>query len=193
MSLPGSHVDVPGDHPDAPPVLTTARLELVPATPAVLRALLAGDVEQAEALLRCRISPAWVERAAAYLQLRLDDLDANPGWQTWLDRFLLRRSEDRPLAGHVGFHGPPDARGVLEVGYRVLEEHRGAGLATEAVAALLDWACRAQGVCRFRASIAPGNAASLRIAGKLGFVETGRQIDEHDGEEVVFEVDWPPA
>ena len=170
-----------------PPVLTTARLELVPVTPELLDALLRGEREVAEASLRCRVPASWVVQASAYLRLRRDDLQQHPDWQPWLDRFLILRSEDRPLVGHVGFHEPPDERGVLEVGYRVLEEHRGAGLATEAVTALLDWAQTQQGVRGFRASIAPSNVASLRVVARLGFVEVGRQVDDEDGEELIFE------
>ena len=65
-------------------------------------------------------------------------------------------------------------------------------MATEAVRALFDWA-RAQGVDRFRASVAPDNVGSLAIIARLGFRQIGVQIDDIDGEELVFELDgWPP-
>jgi RimJ/RimL family protein N-acetyltransferase len=35
-------------------------------------------------------------------------------------------------------------------------------------------------------SISPDNAASLALAGKLGFVRTGEQMDDIDGLEYVF-------
>lgn len=175
----------------SPPVIHTARLELLPATPELLEALLARDLARAEALSGALIPPAWVEQAAGYLHLRLGELQADPARQRWLDRLIVLRDEGRPLVGHVGFHGPPDDRGVLEVGYRVLEAHRGQGVASEAVKGLLDWAFWAAGVTTFRASIAPGNGPSLRLAARLGFQQVGRQVDEEDGEELVFEVQWP--
>ena len=52
-----------------------------------------------------------------------------------------------------------------------------------------DWAA-AQGVHRFRASVGPWNQPSLNLVRKLGFVQTGTQMDEVDGEELVFETDW---
>jgi RimJ/RimL family protein N-acetyltransferase len=59
------------------------------------------------------------------------------------------------------------------------------------VAALLAWA-EAQGIHRFRASVAPGNDASLAIIASLGFHHVGTQMDEIDGLELVFELDRQP-
>jgi RimJ/RimL family protein N-acetyltransferase len=91
--------------------------------------------------------------------------------------------------GHIGFHGPPDAGGRVEVGYTVLPERRRQGLATEACLALFAWARDEHGVARFRASVSPDNEPSLAVVQKLGFRQTGRQWDDVDGEELVFELD----
>ncbi len=59
--------------------------------------------------------------------------------------------------------------------------------------ALFDWAW-AQGVDRFRASVSPDNVGSLAIIEGLGFHQSGVQIDDIDGVELVFELDgWPPV
>lgn len=60
------------------------------------------------------------------------------------------------------------------------------GYATEACAALMDWA-QQQGVTRFILSISPQNEPSLRIAAHFGFVKVGSQIDEEDGIEDIYE------
>jgi len=57
----------------------------------------------------------------------------------------------------------------------------------EAAGGLLDWA-RSQGETVVFASVAPDNRASLAVVEKLGFRQTGVQIDEIDGEEGVFEL-----
>jgi GNAT superfamily N-acetyltransferase len=93
----------------------------------------------------------------------------------------------RPLVGLIGFHDPPDATGMLEVGYRIEAPYRRHGYATEAVRALFAWATRTEGIERFKASISPTNEASLRLISKLGFQQTGHQWDELDGLELVFE------
>jgi RimJ/RimL family protein N-acetyltransferase len=43
-------------------------------------------------------------------------------------------------------------------------------------------------VSRFIASVSPTNEPSLRLIANLGFVRTGEQWDELDGEEYVFEL-----
>ncbi len=98
----------------------------------------------------------------------------------------------RAVIGTIGFHGPPDEDGRVEIGYRIEPEFRRRGLTTEAVAALLDWA-ETQGIHRFRASVAPGNVASLAIVRAFGFREVGTQIDEIDGLELVFEMERGPG
>ena len=44
---------------------------------------------------------------------------------------------------------------------------------------------------RFRASVGAWNEPSLNLVRKLGFAQTGMQVDDIDGEELVFETDWP--
>ena len=100
----------------------------------------------------------------------------------------------RRFIGTAGFHAPPDADGRVEIGYRVEPAYRRRGIATEVVRALFDWAAREHGVTRFRASVSPNNVASLAIIRGFGFHQTGVQIDDIDGEELVFELDgWEVA
>ena len=72
--------------------------------------------------------------------------------------------------------------------------YRRRGIATEVVRAMFEWAFREHGVTRFRAATAPDNAASQAVLAKFGFRQVGRQMDDIDGEELVFEVnDWHPT
>jgi GNAT superfamily N-acetyltransferase len=99
----------------------------------------------------------------------------------------------RRIIGTCGFHAPPGPDGRVEVGYRVEPGYRRQGVATEVVHALFDWALT-NGVDRFRASVSPGNVPSLAIIRGLGFTQVGVQIDDIDGEELVFDLDgWPPV
>lgn len=92
------------------------------------------------------------------------------------------------MAGRVGFHGPPDDDGMVEMGYAVFERYRRRGYAFESAAGMMAWA-RGRGVRRFRLSIAPTNEPSLALAAKLGFSRNGEQMDEFDGLELIFERD----
>lgn len=55
-----------------------------------------------------------------------------------------------------------------EVGYSLLPRHQGKGYAVEATGALLDWAFAAAGVHRVVARLEARNAASARVAERLG-------------------------
>jgi ribosomal-protein-alanine N-acetyltransferase len=174
-------------------VIATARFDLVSMDRLTLAALVAGDLETAAARLGAHISADWDVRAETALSIYQGRLAADESWQPWLMRALVRRSDGR-MVGHAGFHGPPGmahltelAPGGVEVGYTVLQEFRGQGVATEIVDGLMDWAYREHGVPRVVASIAPDNAASLRVVAKLGFHRIGEWQDETDGLEWVFE------
>lgn len=114
-------------------------------------------------------------------------MSEGPASEPWLVRAIVRK-EDNKMVGHIGFHGPPDDDGIAEIGYTIEAEHRRRGYALEAIEALLDWARQIHGVTRFRASVGPWNEPSLALVRKLGFVQTGVQWDDRDGEELVFEL-----
>jgi RimJ/RimL family protein N-acetyltransferase len=105
-------------------------------------------------------------------------------------RWLLRAAVTREapgMVGRAGFHGPPDANGMVEIGYRIDPAHRRRGYGLECARLLVETAERLPGVSVVRASIAPDNTPSLRIAERLGFSQVGEQIDEIDGLELVLE------
>lgn len=171
------------------PPIQTDRLELVSLSPHVVDALLAGRRKEAERLADFRLPHDWPdEHDARFLRLRLGHLRSNSEWQEWLARAMVVRAIGRPMAGHIGFHGPPDVVGRAEMGYTVFPPFRRQGYAMEAAKAMMEWARGRHGVTRFYLSISPENEASLAIAAKLGFRQVGEQIDEEDGLEIVFEL-----
>ena len=104
----------------------------------------------------------------------------------WLLRAVVTRT-DPVIVGRVGFHGPPDAHGMVEIGYRIDDAHRRRGYGFECARQMVETAERLPGVTVVRASIAPDNTPSLRIAERLGFSQVGEQMDDVDGLELVFE------
>jgi [ribosomal protein S5]-alanine N-acetyltransferase len=175
---------------DVPPI-RTARFELVSMSMRFMRLLLARDVDGASTELGVRVPVELPEQLDNFLQFRIVDLEEDPAAQPWLGRAIVHTQPDgsRRFVGTVGFHSPPDADGRVEVGYRVEPEYRRQGVASEVVRGLFDWAAREHGVRRFRASVAPDNVPSRAIVSRLGFRQTGVQIDDVDGEELVFELD----
>ena len=156
-----------------------------------MRMLLARDLESAAAEIGASVPPELPDRLDHFLQFRIADLSEDPSAQPWLGRAIVLTEVDgtRRIIGSAGFHAPPNPDGRVEIGYRVEPDYRRQGVATEVVHALLDWAAHEHDVQQFRASVAPHNMASLAIVGRLGFRQTGVQIDDIDGEELVFELD----
>lgn len=173
------------------PPIRTARFALVSMSMRFMTLLLARDLDGASAEIGARVPDSLPEQLDTFLQFRIVDLELDPAAQPWLGRAIVLTQPDgtRRFVGTVGFHAPPDADGRVEVGYRVEPQYRRQGVATEVVRAMFDWAAREHGIRRFRASIAPGNVPSRSIVSRLGFRQVGVQMDEIDGEELVFELD----
>jgi RimJ/RimL family protein N-acetyltransferase len=168
------------DQPDAPGLPALPELPELPQTVTTDRLLLPlMSPELADDALAGRRHPDWHRDFP-----REDDLDAASlvrSGSSWGPRLFVRRA-DRLVVGGVGFFGPPDpaSDGVpeTEVGYGLVAEARGAGLATEALLALLAETDR-RGV-RVRASVEPTNAASLRVLAKCGFTEVRGPNEDGD-------------
>jgi ribosomal-protein-alanine N-acetyltransferase len=175
------------------PTIVSDRLELVPMSPAFVEHALAGRHAEATATLGAAVPESWpTEHDGRWLRRRLEQIYADPSSQQWFGRALVLRDPEPTMVGHAGFHGPPGVNGpeqplAVELGYTVFPHYQGRGFATEAAAALMDWARREPGIEHFIACVSPDNQPSLAVVRKLGFVQTGDQWDEEDGLELVFE------
>ena len=167
-------------------IVSTARLDLHPLPLPLIDALLAGDLRTAGELAPYDVSPSTFDGDERVLELRQAQLRADPDELPWLYRAAVRRGT-REVVARAGFHAPPDAEGVVDLGYVVEPAWRRQGLATELATGLIGWAAE-QGVARCRANTAPDNAASQAVLARLGFVRTGEEMDEVDGLEWVYEL-----
>lgn len=133
--------------------IRTARLELVPVSAAFTNALVDHDRERASMIIGAAIRSWLVGDSAHVVQLAI--AQAAPGTHEGCGRVvvLVERPGRRRAIGSVGFHGPPDERGRLEVGCRLDPAYRGRGYAGEAVTAMLEWAALHHGVTRFLVSV----------------------------------------
>ena len=162
---------------------TTASFVRLP--PPVLTALLDGDLAGASARCGVELPPLFLQEGWLW-RLRLDQVRADPTAQDWVVRAVV--VEPDGVVGHAGFHGPPDADAVVEVGYTVLPHLRGRGYGHAALRALVAEAAASPQVRVVRASVQPGNAASLAVVRAAGFVLVGEQVDDEDGLELVHEL-----
>ncbi|MGN6331196.1 MAG: GNAT family N-acetyltransferase [Motilibacteraceae bacterium] len=165
------------------------QVQVVQLPVAVLRALADGDLPAANALSPVPLSDYLASpECTAVWRMRSEQVEAEPESQAWVTGVIW--DERRQLSvGRAGYHGPPDASGMVEVGYAVDPEHRRRGYARAALEALLQRTAREPQVRRVRVSISPDNRASLRLAAQYGFAQVGEQWDDEDGLEVVYEVD----
>jgi RimJ/RimL family protein N-acetyltransferase len=157
-------------------------------SPEFMQVSLSGNLEAASRLIGAALPAGWPGTAARTLRLRLSQMAVDPEVQPWLLRAMVLREPARVLVGRIGFHAQPDPSGAVEIGYAVEAAFRRRGFAEEAVRGMLDWASREHGISLFIASVSPSNVASLALVRKFGFVQTGSQWDDEDGEELVFEL-----
>ena len=155
-----------------------------------MEALIDHDLDRASREIGATVPADMPDDLVHFLEYRSAQMREDPSVQQWIGRtIVLDDDAGRRVIGSVGFHGPPDEDGRVEIGYRVEPEHRRRGVATEAVRALLDWASREHGISRFRAATAPDNFPSQAVLARFGFRRTGVQMDDIDGPELVFELD----
>jgi [ribosomal protein S5]-alanine N-acetyltransferase len=174
----------------APRVIRTPRLDLVEMTCPLISAILQRDWPAAQRLLGTPFPLEWRGDGWRWLepQLKYGEIDAR--FIAWGTRLALPRPGElglasRPVLAEVGFHGPPDADGWAEIGYRVVHKHRRQGLAEEAARALLSWAA-AHGASGVKASVGADNTASIGMLNKLGFTAARTYAHPSLGEQLAF-------
>ena len=160
-------------------------IRLVRLSVPVMEALVAGDLETASRAGGVRLTPYLVEHGWLW-RIRLDQIATDPSALEWVARAAVD-AETGEVVGHVGFHGPPDGDGMVEVAYSVDPAHRRRGYATAMLRTALAWAASEPAVRTVRASVGPDNEGSLATLRRFGFTRTGEQWDEEDGLELVFE------
>ncbi|MDB5366760.1 MAG: family acetyltransferase [Rhodospirillales bacterium] len=164
-------------------MIPTARLDLVPLTRDMLRALDTDRARFAE-LLRAEVPDCWPQQ---------DFADVLPSIRAWVERdealacwtyMIVLREPRRVLVGEIGCKGPPNSAGLIEIGYALLPEARRNGYASEAVTALIAWALCRSDVHRVTAETIIGNDASERVLQRAGFRLVGIRAESRWWERV---------
>jgi len=147
---------------------------------------------------RLLLRPAWAEDAEALFAAIADERIvrnlATAPWpylphhaEAWIGTvrparrpaslIFLRDGGGPRLIGGIGIHDTPD--GEVELGYWIARAHWGAGYATEAGAAMLDFARDTLRIPRLVAGHFLDNPASGRVLRKLRFQPAGRIAMRH--------------
>ena len=156
-------------------------------------AVMTGDRARGEQAAGAKLPPQWPNRALVEraFYASLEAIRADPERRLWGDRLCITRQGERRVIGSVVFHGRPDDDGVAEIGYGIEEGSQGAGLATEATQACVDWAFAQPFVKAVRAATFSWHRPSLRVMEKLGMHHVGTEQHETLGELLVYEVARP--
>lgn len=126
-------------------------------------------------------------RGESPLAWRVPQVLADTRVNRWFVRWMVLRAT-REIVGSLSFHGPPDERGMVEIGLGVHESFRRHGYAREALLGMWRWASDQPGVRVFRYTVDPTNVPSVELVHGLGFIRVGQQIDEIDGPEDIYEM-----
>ena len=150
-----------------PPELSSARLRLLPLAvdDAELLAPIYADPEVTEYFENRFTEIEGVRHAVKQRLAR----DVPPGMGTWLIQL------DDTIVGHAHLWTARNPAGIVEIGWTIGKAHWGKGIATEAAQAVVEHGFRRLGLPAIVAVVHRDNAASLRVARKLGFIELGEQ------------------
>jgi len=97
-------------------------------------------------------------------------VEARPADHVFYTFWIVIEKVSNSIVSELGFKGPPNEKGEIEIGYGTMPSQQGKGFMTEAVAGMLEWAKNREDVKFVLASIDKNNKASLRIVEKNGFV-----------------------
>jgi ribosomal-protein-alanine N-acetyltransferase len=152
--------------------LSTSRLILIGADAPLLLAEQSSPQSFAAAI-EAVVPPSWppehhdqdvIEWVLGSLKLLV------PG-KPWNMYYIVLKTP-RTVIGTCGFKGPPDTGGCVEVGYSVVQEFRGRGVATEALKKLIGTAFD-EGATEVAAETYPSLTPSLKVLEKCGMTFTG--------------------
>jgi ribosomal-protein-alanine N-acetyltransferase len=154
--------------------LMTERLELRP-LPAAAANVLPEGREEAGRILGAALPLDWPQAELLdVLPIQASASLRNERLGIWV---MIER-ESGSIVGDIGFIGPPDDDGAIEIGYSVIPDRRRRGYAIEAARAIVDWALQESEVEVVVASCDNDNEPSIRTLERIGFLRAG----EADGQ-----------
>ncbi|MCW2699743.1 MAG: family acetyltransferase [Blastococcus sp.] len=175
------------------PSVQTPRVEVLQLDAAALRGLADGDLAAANRTSPVPVTPylAGAECRGVW-EIRAVQVVQDPASRSWITG-VVWDPDRRRVVGRAGYHGPPDADGMVEVGYSIDPQYRRQGYARAALRALVERARQEPGVTTLRATVSPDNAPSRDLVLSEGLVEVGEQMDEEDGLELIYELVVSPS
>ena len=163
--------------------LTTPRLRLLALDAASLAAWAFGRAHLERhlglAVQGWQLEP-WVETEIAdAMHFWTRNAREHPEQYPWCTTWELVLRERNVSAGGMGFGGPADAEGRVQIGYSLDQRFRGMGLATEALEAMTAWALGHAEVQEVFADTPKDNLPSQGVLLRAGFFLEGETPEGH--------------
>lgn len=158
--------------------IDTDRTKLIACTKEILHAALT-DQEQLSLILNAHVPPKWTHFGLQPFQHALHQLTSIAD-QNWWTYFPVHK-KDNLLIGTCGYKGKPDATGLVEIGYEIIDHYQNQGLATEIAQALIKHAFANNKVEIVQAHTLAQENASVAVLKKCGMQQIMELIDEEDG------------
>jgi len=154
----------------------TDRLMLVPVTLEITRALLDGNSSEIEKL-GIRTDKRWPRRETRDVLPMINRSLEKDGIPSGFEFWMIVKKDNMHVIGDIGFHGKPNEKGEVEVGFGLVEHERAKGFGSEALTAIMDWLSSQESVRLIKATCSISNKPSARILEKVGMKETSRGQD----------------
>lgn len=103
--------------------------------------------------------------------------------------FVIRAHDDDTPLGDIGLQVSTQFREEADIGYTVIPQAQGRGIASEALPAVCDYAFNLVGVKAVNAYVLADNVGSVRVLEKTGFVRTQVLEKAYEIDGVKFD-DW---
>lgn len=150
-------------------MIETKRLLLLPYTYELVEATLKSRSEL-EAVLGYKVSDEWPSpQYAKLISMKKEKLQQEPENSIW-SRIAIEK-ESGTLIGEIGCKGGPNAEGVVEIGYGMVNRARNKGYGTEMVTGLTEWLFDRPEVTKVTAECLETNKPSARVLEKSGFTK----------------------
>lgn len=158
-------------------MIVTNRLRVFPLTVAQLQLYLQANnlFEAAEGLANAGrvVAPTAKQRIEKTLLPAMQK--AAPGHDIFHTFWLAVDQATLHIVAELGFKGPPDIRGAIEIGYGTMPGYHGRGYMTEAVGGMLAWATSRPDVHWVLAETDEKNVASIRVVQKNNFEQFNKR------------------
>ena len=153
--------------------LETPRLRLIPYTLELKQIMLAERARLTE-MLGVVIPDAWpgADMLEA-LPFFIEAMEKDPAGLVW-DGIIIHKA-DQVAIGGIGFHGPPDEAGRVEIGYNIIPAYEGQGYATEMARRVIEWAFQMPGIQAVTAECLDDNIGSIKVLEKVGMRRLGTE------------------